>query len=210
MAIFDFDGTIVDSLEQVVSAYNQVAPLLRVHPVDPAELPRLRTLDARSALRAQHIALWKLPLVVRAVRVALRGQADALEPFDGMVSLLQALPAAGCACAIVSTNAPRTIARFLAQHGLTQVDPVVGNVRMFGKARALRRLLRGARLDPAQAYYVGDEVRDVRAAARAGIASVAVGWGYADRSALARESPSHLVDRPDQLLALLTGRAAPA
>lgn len=210
MAIFDFDGTIVDSLEQVVSAYNQVAPLLRVHPVDRADLPRLRTLDARSALREQHIALWKLPLVVRAVRLALRARADALEPFAGMVPLLRALPAAGCACAIVSTNAPRIIARFLARHALTQVAPVIGNVRMFGKAGALRRLLRGERLDPAQAYYVGDEVRDVRAAARAGIASVAVSWGYADRSALVREGPSHLVDRPEELRALLTGQPAPA
>ena len=34
IAIFDFDGTIVDSLEQAITAYNQLAPRFFVKPID--------------------------------------------------------------------------------------------------------------------------------------------------------------------------------
>lgn len=79
---------------------------------------------------------------------------------------------------------------------------------MFGKPRALRRLIQRAQLNADAVYYIGDEVRDVTAASEAGVRSIAVSWGYAARDALVAHEPDHVVDRPGQLVSLLT-RAAP-
>jgi phosphoglycolate phosphatase len=58
-----------------------------------------------------------------------------------------------------------------------------------------------------EAYYIGDEVRDIAAAAHAGIRSIAVSWGYSDRETLAAERPDHLVDAPEELVRIIAPRS---
>jgi len=197
--IFDFDGTLADSMEVVIRAYDRVAPFLRVPPLDRAAIPHLRTLGPRAALSAQGIAMWKVPLLVQAVRLAMQRDIDQIAPCEGVVPALRALAGAGCRLRVLSTNARRNIAGFVARHRLDLFDDIEGGVSMFGKARALTKLLRRERLDPRTVYYVGDESRDIAAARAAGVGCIAVGWGAADPGALRALGPDHLVDTPEQL-----------
>lgn len=204
--IFDFDGTLADSFEHVLSAYNELAPLLRVRRMERDALPRLRRMSPPQLLREQQVAFWKLPLLVQLMRRALRAHAAELAPCAGVAPMLHALAERGARCYILSTNANDNIARFLARHELAMFTRVVGGVSMFGKARALLRLMRAEQLPPSSAYYVGDEVRDIAAASAVNIKSIAVSWGYADRGALAAARPSLLLDDPEELTrALLEG-----
>ena len=88
-------------------------------------------------------------------------------------------------------------------HQLTMFEQVAGGASMFGKAGALKKLIEKGKLDPNRVHYVGDEVRDVAAAKAAGVRSIAVSWGYAQRAALAALNPDHIVDTPAQLVQLL-------
>jgi phosphoglycolate phosphatase-like HAD superfamily hydrolase len=204
-AIFDFDGTIADSLEQAITAYNQLAPRYRIKPITREGLPRLRTLSPRAALREHGVTFWNLPWIVRSMRNALHEHVDALEAFPGMPDMLRTLSARGFRLGILSTNSTRNIQRFLARTELEVFEHVSGGSSLLGKARALRRLLKRVKLDAGAVTYVGDEVRDIDAARAVGVRSVAVSWGYADRTALLAHQPEHLVDRPEELLALLIG-----
>ena len=51
-----------------------------------------------------------------------------------------------------------------------------------------------------EVLYIGDEVRDVVAAHKAGVDIAAVGWGINDWKTLADEEPTHQVAKPDELL----------
>ena len=51
--------------------------------------------------------------------------------------------------------------------------------------------------------YVGDSGVDMQTAAAAGVRSVGVTWGFRDRAELESAGARHLVDRPDEILALL-------
>lgn len=203
IAIFDFDGTIADSLELAIDQYNQVAPRFRVKPIERGSLRRLRTLTPREAMKEHNISFWKLPLLVRAMRKAMHDHVDRVQAIAGVVPALHSLSEAGCRCSILSTNSTANIARFLARHELSMFEHVAGGSSMFGKAAALKRLMRRTGLDARSVFYVGDEVRDVAAAAAAGVRSIAVSWGYADRNALLAEKPDHLVDHPTELVELL-------
>ena len=200
MVIFDFDGTIADSQDRVIAEYNRIAPRFRVKAIDPSDLPRLRTLTGPVAMREHGVTFWKLPFIVSAMRSALREHSAAVEPHRGMPEALRALAASGYRLSVLSTNSSENIERFLARHELSVFEHVAGGASMFGTARALNKLVQRLKLDPAQAFYVGDEIRDVEAAAKAGIPSIAVSWGYADRSALARHAPTHLAEQPSDLL----------
>jgi phosphoglycolate phosphatase len=203
IVIFDFDGTLADSEEAMITEYNRLAPRFRVRPLARETLPQLRTLGPHAALKAQEVALWKLPFLVHAMRSALRSHVAGLEPFPGIAPALRELSAAGARLAILSTNSNHNINRFLARHDLGLFAHVAGGSSMFGKARALQRLIKKQRLDPRQTWYVGDEVRDIAAASAAGVRSAAVAWGYAASSALVARGPDLLLERPEQLRELL-------
>ena len=201
LAIFDFDGTIADSMAQVVLAYNEAAPELRLPPLGAEDLARLRTLSPMQALAALHVPLWKVPGMMVSVRKRLAERVPLLQPFPGVASAIAALRDAGCRLAIVSSNSQPNIESFLARHEIHGFDPLSCDVGMFGKAKRLRALLAQLKVAPQQACYVGDEIRDVEAASAARIASVAVSWGYSERSALQAAGPHHLVDSSEQLVA---------
>jgi len=63
---------------------------------------------------------------------------------------------------------------------------------MFGKAAKLRQTLRQCAVTPSEAIYIGDELRDAEAAARAGIAFGAVTWGQHRTEILSAEKPAHV------------------
>lgn len=203
VVFFDFDGTIADSLDVTIDTYNKIAPRYRLKPIVREELPRLRTLGARAAMQEHNVTFWKLPLIMGSMRRALSAHVDALEPFAGVPQMLRELSRVPHRLGILSSNSTRNIERFLAQKDLRVFDYVQGGSSMLGKARLLRKLIGAHRLEARDVLYVGDEVRDIEAAHAAGLVSVAVSWGYADRGALERAKPTHLVDEPEQLLSLV-------
>lgn len=205
VVIFDFDGTIADSLQLVIQQYNRIAPGYRAKRVDVAELPRLRAAKANAVLKEHNIQFWKLPFMVSHMRFAMRHQVDGLQPFAGMVEALRGIAAAGIRCSVLSTNSSANITRFVRRHDVQVFDHIAGGASMFGKARALRKLIAAQGLRPDQVIYVGDEARDIDAAHQAHIRALAVSWGYADRATLSAHRPWALADRPEQLLELLTG-----
>jgi phosphoglycolate phosphatase-like HAD superfamily hydrolase len=50
---------------------------------------------------------------------------------------------------------------------------------------------------------VCDEVRDIEAAKKSGIKSIAVAWGYNTKDALIKENPDFLVNSPDELINII-------
>jgi phosphoglycolate phosphatase len=58
-------------------------------------------------------------------------------------------------------------------------------------------------LNCSHVIYIGDETRDIIAAQKAGIRSVAVTWGYNSHKALKAHHPDHLIHSPQALLQLL-------
>jgi phosphoglycolate phosphatase len=81
-------------------------------------------------------------------------------------------------------------------------DGVYGNASIFNKAITLKRVIKRNKLDAADCFYVGDEVRDIVAAVRVGMEPVAVSWGYQAKGALAGYHPYALLDKPEELITL--------
>ncbi|TVQ88380.1 MAG: hypothetical protein EA400_09210 [Chromatiaceae bacterium] len=126
-----------------------------------------------------------------------------------MAPMLIGLAAAGRDLAILSSNSAANVDHVLGPRLRRLFRATVCGVALGGKAVRLRRLLRRAGVAPAQALYIGDELRDLAAARAAGVPAAAVAWGYNHPAALRRQAPAFLFTRVAEIGERL-GHAAPA
>lgn len=209
LIVWDFDGTLADSLATSVAIFNRIAPDLGFRPIAAADVAAARAMPTRQFLRRQGIRFWRLPRVVRRFRAEAAGEADQLKVFAGLPDVLAGLRDRGARLGVLSSNSEENIRRCLAANGVEQHFAfVVGYPKLFGKAKALRRILKAEKLDPAAVLYVGDEVRDVEAARKAGVAVAAATWGFHAEPTLRAANPDHVVTDPRQLLDLFALPAA--
>ena len=200
--IFDFDGTLADSMQLFIEAVNKSAARLHHGTIEPGDVGMLRGRHPRQVLRHLRISLLKLPLVMRAVRKEVsRGVARA-RPSADMAGTLRRLKKGGCSIGILTSNAEQGVREFLAGNGMDVFDFVYSGRSAFGKGRTLRAIAKRA---GGRVFYVGDEVRDIEAARKAGATMIAVAWGFNTAEALMRESPDYLATEPDQIGQIVLG-----
>jgi phosphoglycolate phosphatase-like HAD superfamily hydrolase len=164
------------------------------------ELAHLRRLEPLEVLRELDVPLWKVPRIMTAVRREMRAHMHALEPFGGIPEVIRGLGQAEVRTAIVTSNARENVRAFLSRHQLTGFETLSCGASLFGKASRIRGVLEQLAVSHESAFYVGDEPRDIVAARKVGVRTVAVTWGYGAREALAAQEPDILVDTPDELL----------
>ena len=202
LTLWDFDGTLADTLASLVRIYNELAMRHGFRTVTDPEAAR--GLTPMGFLRRHDIPLASVPALLRDVRAAHGQEMAETRLFPGLAPLLASLRQSGCRLGVLSSNARENIVACLRANRVEQhFESVVGYSRLLGKARGIRRLLRARGVDRSRVVYVGDEVRDIEAARQAGVAVAAVTWGFNAADLLARHAPDFLIERPDQVLGLL-------
>jgi phosphoglycolate phosphatase len=196
--IFDFDGTIADSLKVLVEVAHDITGKIQL--VDADELQRLRAMRLKDVAEELQIPKWRWPFLVIQGRRKMANRMKEVQPFPGIADVLSTLQATKYEIFMVTSNSQRNVDRFLATTGMgAYFAQVYGNVGIFGKARVLKKVLRQHNLQPRDAMYVGDEPRDVEAAKKAGIPCVAVTWGYSSGNILNEHTPMVVVHDIKQL-----------
>jgi HAD superfamily hydrolase (TIGR01549 family) len=121
-----------------------------------------------------------------------------------MYQVLDAFQRAGCRMSVLSSNSRDNILACLEANGVaSHFESVIGYRRLFGKGEGIRRFLKDRALAGERVVYVGDEVRDIVAARKAGVEVAAVSWGNNTRALLTAHAPDYVIERPQQLLTLL-------
>lgn len=199
--ILDFDGTIADSFAVFVETLQEIVK--RPELLTPQEVKQLRGLTTRQIITHLHIRWWELPRLVIHGRRIIAQKIGRVHVFPGMPAELKKLTADGYKLYIISSNDQTAIQLFLHKHDLAPYIQSVTTTGLNNKARHIRRLLKRHRLTPKNCVYIGDEVRDMQAAHKAGVGSIAVSWGYNTKQALAKTQPSCVVDSPKELSAAI-------
>ena len=199
--IFDFDGTLVDSFSTAVDVLNSFAEDLNVRTISLEEATALKRFSSRELVRLLDIPAYKLPKVIYRARQCMRKNMLKLDPFEGIPQVLQALSQSGCSLGIVSSNSKENVALWLKHHALEHYFSFIhSSPSFFGKKRALEKVIKIHHIDRKQAFYIGDETRDIEAALLAGIASIAVTWGFNAESILVQYHPQFIAHTPKDLL----------
>lgn len=202
LVVFDFDGTLADSLPQTVAIFRRIGPGLGLNDIPDEEIPALRAMPTKQLLKRLGVRFWKLPKVIRVYQAAAAEHAHELKLHAGIADMLATLHAAGHRLGVLSSNREDVIRTCLRTNGVEELFAfVVGYPKLFGKAKALRRILKAEGVERDQLLYVGDEVRDIEAANKLKVPVVAVAWGFHARQLLVDAGPTALVDAPAEVLA---------
>jgi phosphoglycolate phosphatase len=201
VVLFDFDGTIADSVETGVRVANQLAKEFGYLPIDPAEIKRLKALSSKQIFKQTEISIFKLPFLMRRFIAEMRREVRQIPVIPGIKEALLSLKARGDRLGIVSTNSEENIRAFLKVQQLDGLfDIVICSSQPFGKSRLIKRIVRYNQLDRRSVFYVGDETRDIEAAKKSGVRAIAVTWGFNAPQVLAAHQPDYLIHHPLELI----------
>ena len=211
--IFDLDGTLLDTLEDLTDSTNAALGKLGL---------KSRTRDEVRAFVGNGIA----KLIERAVGEENKGYqaevlaefkrhyavhcADKTAPYEGILSLLQTLQAQGVKTAVVSNKADFAVKSLAKSYFDGLLLEAVGEDEAAGirKKPAPDSLLAVMSQLSAKAettVYVGDSEVDVQTAKNAGVECICVTWGFRDKKVLEDEGGRIFVDTPAEILAYTKG-----
>lgn len=209
-AIFDLDGTLLDTLQDLTNSVNYA---LAAH-----ALPQRSKAEVRSFLGYGYQGLIG-SAVPKSTPPKTEGEvlatfsdyytAHCLEatcPYVGVEDALRTLRAAGVKMAIVSNKGDAAVQELAQRFFLGLVDVAVGTGPAVPRKPAPDTLLAAmARLGSKrqECVYVGDSEVDILTAKHAGVPCLTCLWGFRDRDFLLQHGATHLVERPADLPAAI-------
>lgn len=202
--IFDFDGTLADTLEESRRIYNLLAADYSLREVLAEELPQLRNFSLLELLDHLEIPKRRVPTLLSRGTSMMRSNISRLPLIPGIGAILPEMRSRAKSFGVLTSNAEENVDLFLKAHGLReQFDFISSTSRLTGKSGHLRAIRKTFSLHAEEMLYVGDEIRDIKAAKKAGIAMAAVTWGFNSAESLQAEAPEHLITTPHGLLKLV-------
>ncbi|HEY9710842.1 MAG TPA: HAD-IA family hydrolase [Oculatellaceae cyanobacterium] len=202
--IFDFDGTLADTLDAVVSITNRLAEEYGYKPTTLDEIAQIRRLSSTEIIKQSGISIFRIPFLLKRVREYLRNDIHKLNPIEGIKEALTQLKKQGKCLGILTSNSEENVEIFLEKHGMQHLFSFIySEPTLFSKHKILKKFMKINKLTPEEVIYVGDETRDIEASQRIPIKVIAVSWGFNSAEALAKQNPDFLIQKPSELIKVM-------
>lgn len=213
VALFDFDGTLADTIPLIVDSFH--------HTFESFGIPAFDEVVIRSWIGRPLVSVFgeyfpgREEELISTYRTWNLAQHDArIRRIDRIDDLLRALAERGIALGVVSSKKADTVRQGLRLVGLEGLIDVVAGMDETDrhKPEPDPLLFAAAQLgvDPPNCVYVGDAGVDVLAARAAGMAAVAVTWGAGTREELESLRPEAVVGSVAELSDILLQAPEPS
>ena len=210
VAVFDWDGTLIDSTRAIVIAMQNAAADLGLPVPTAAQASHVIGLGLHDALRMAVPTLTqeRLPAYIDRYRVHYMSRDAQLGAFEGIEPMLDALTQAGIALAVATGKSRQGLNRALDQFDWRRRF-VATRCADEGEPKPHPWMLQDLALEldiaPSDMLMIGDTTHDLGMARAAGASAIGVTYGAHERSQLLREPSLMLVDSvPDLRLALFS------
>ena len=212
LTIFDLDGTILDTLEDLHTSVNYA---LRESGYPRRQLKEIRRFLGNGALNLitrsvpegtsdEHIqATLKIFSEYYSVHCN-----DVTAPYPGIPELFDRLKASGVLVAVVSNKPDFAVQTLCEQHFPGQLDAVTGerpDVRKKPAPDSVNDVISKLAVPRGEAVYIGDSEVDIATAKNAGLPCISVDWGFRDHDFLVNTGADLLASDTTELKTLLLG-----
>ena len=211
--IFDWDGTLADSIHRIVEAMHVASERSGFALCSDLAVKGIIGLGLPEAIRTLYPQIGDAELVAFRQHYADHYIALEAEPsplFEGVLESLEAFRDEGYQLAVATGKARRGLDRVLKSHGWEDyfdITRAADETASKPHPLMLEQILAHCAVRPEQALMVGDSSFDLQMARNAGMASVAVSYGAQSIEALRAYEPCLAIDHFSQLRAWLGQRA---
>ena len=205
--IFDLDGTLLDTLQDLANSVNIALedfgqPVRTVEEVRAFVGNGVRKLMQRAVPEGTDEDLGER-IYERFLEVYDREKNHYTKPYDGILELIALLKARGIACAVLSNKNDDAVVALCEAHFPNCFEFTQGmrpGVAPKPAPDALFALCTRMGINPEDAVYIGDSEVDVKTAQAAGMRLDAVTWGFRSREMLAKAGAKEMIDAPRELI----------
>lgn len=208
--IFDMDGTILNTLEDLTDAMNYI---LRNHGYPEKTLEECRRAVGNGARRFLADMLPQgeqdpdFEELLKEYGAYYQGHSKIkTRPYDGIVELMGALKERQVKMAIVSNKGDGAVKKLNVEYFDDKIETAIGErpgIRRKPEPDSVLEALKVLGSEKDKALYVGDSEVDYHTAFNAGMACALVSWGFRDREQLEQLEPDYIIDCPMELLDIL-------
>ncbi len=195
--LFDFDGTIADSLSVFVDVYNQLSDKYGYEKAESSKIFRDHS-TFQFITRVIKVPFYRLPLYYFEAKKVFKDRIDEAKPFEGIKSVLDDL-SEEYELGILTSNYEESVKDFVRRENIDDFSFIHSNVSVFGKHRAIKKVLKERDLNKDETIYIGDEIRDVKACKKIGVKVIAVSYGFDNEEILKKSEPDYLIDEVNRL-----------
>ena len=213
IAIFDLDGTILNTLEDLADSTNYA---LKTCGYPERAMDEVRQFVGNGIRKLMERAVPEGTPVEEIDRVHETFTAhykvhcaDKTRPYDGIMELLQNLKKDGCKLAVVSNKADYGVQELCKQYFDGVFDFAVGEregIRKKPAPDSVNEVLKTLECSRDRAVYIGDSDVDIQTAANAQMDHIIVEWGFRDVQFLISQGAKVLVEKPEEILEIVEGR----
>lgn len=212
LAIFDLDGTILDTLEDLADSLN-FALETSGYPTRTIDEVRRFVGNGIRKLMERGVPAGTPKEAIDQVHERFTEHykvhcADKTRPYDGIPELLKDFRQAGCKTAVVSNKADYGVQELCGQYFKGMFDVAVGERTGILKKPApdsVNEVLRLLKVDRADAVYIGDSEVDIETAANAGMDHIIVDWGFRETGFLKERGAKRMVSDPKKIEGIILG-----
>ncbi len=210
--IFDLDGTLLNSLEDIADSMNTVLESFGLPTHDLNEYnffvgKGIKVLVEQALPESERHPEQIEQCLTVMQRVYGQHCMDKTQPYNGIPELLTALADRGIRKAILS-NKPHestkiVVKALLSEWTFEQVVGVSAETPRKPDIKGVTRIISDLELDPDHNLYVGDTNVDMQTAVNANLMPVGALWGFRSKAELLANGAKALLNHPSELLKLL-------
>lgn len=211
-AIFDLDGTLLYTLEDLKNSVNYALLQYSCPPRTLEEVRKfvgngVRLLMERAMPQGSANPNFEECLSCFKSHYA-KNMYNKTAPFDGINEMLDILKSRGYKIAVVSNKFDTAVKELCQKYFDNRVEVAIGENEAAGihKKPAPDSVFRAMELlnsDKNLTYYIGDSEVDIQTAKNSGLQCISVSWGYKDREFLLLHDAQVIIDSPGQILEYL-------
>lgn len=210
VALFDLDGTVLSTLEDLADSTNAV---LAIHKMPARKIDEIRRFLGNGMLYliSHAVPEGTSPEKVEEVLADFKAYYGAhcevkTKPYDGIPEMLAALRAKEILTAVVSNKGDFAVQKLAERYFKGCFDFAMGEVAGIARKPApdmVEHVLKNLGASKSEAVYIGDSEVDVLTAQNAGLPCITVTWGFRDRAYLEASGATVLADTVAELQDLL-------
>lgn len=202
--LFNFNGTITSTKFLAIDMYNEIAEKQGYKKISEEHVPYLSALSIRNRCKVLNLPLYKMPLVGIAIKRRSQQYIPNLKPVSGMKETLSLLKQEGYKIGFTTSNNQVVMNEFLTNHSINIFDYSHFSFSPLSKSKDISSFLKKYNLKKENVVYVGDELRDIKAAKKNGLFCIAVSWGFDSVELLNTGRADKVITQPKEIVDVLS------